>query len=147
MVTKLIVNFYRAVRRQLPKKEDPIGNFRHELPAEAQKEIEIIKKRRKDKNLANIISSNTPITTFPAQNSPKVNIRNTQNRKIERQLGIIIPIQYKKIQLEEKGKFESTHPNNMLPFTKAKPGNLKMPEKIKKTSQAPKIFSPVIIRI
>ncbi|PKU71540.1 hypothetical protein MA16_Dca004382 [Dendrobium catenatum] len=142
MITKLIVNIYRVVRRQHPKKEDPINSFRHELPAKTQKVIEIVEKERKEKNLANIKAPKTAITNVPARNTPKENIRITHKRKIGKNFQIMIPIQNRKNQLAENGKFDSTHPFNILPSTKAKPESLRMPEKIRKTYQAPRTLSP-----
>ncbi|PKU82391.1 hypothetical protein MA16_Dca005396 [Dendrobium catenatum] len=142
MITKLIVNIYRAVRRQHPKKEDPINSFRNGLPAKNQKEIEKVEKERKEKNLANIKAPKTAIINVPARNTPKGSIRITHKQKVGKNFQNMVPIQNRKNQLAEKGKFNSTHPFNKLPSTKTKSESLRMPEKIRKAYHEPRTLSP-----
>ncbi|PKU61351.1 hypothetical protein MA16_Dca026580 [Dendrobium catenatum] len=132
----------KTVRQQHPKKEDPINSFQHELPAKTQKEKEIVEKERKEKNLASLKAPTTAITNGPARNTPQENIRITLKRDIGKNFQIMIPIQNKKNQLAENGKFERTHLYNILPSTKAEPDRLRMPEKVRKTDQAPRTLSP-----
>ncbi|PKU62553.1 hypothetical protein MA16_Dca024684 [Dendrobium catenatum] len=142
MITKLIAKIYRAVRRQHPKKEDPINSFWHELPAKTQKEIEIVEKDRKEKNFANFTAPKTANTNLPARNTPNTNIRITHKRKIGNKFQIMIPIQIRNNQLAEYGKININHPFNILPSTNTEPGILRMPEKVRKTKQAPRTLSP-----